>query len=1173
MLLTVDQDKAAFAMLDGQLQKNFEEALEQLRRIYASHATEWAKFELNLVLCQSTDVPHTFHTKIEVDPYFCRKFIIDPKQLDTELKRLPFIPLSILKQISERPVSAQSFLVQHGVPSELARYTVIPHAKGNKRIIEECLRGDWGTPEKREHPGEQFVGPTTADTSVQIRLKSLEICGFRAYRKKLDFDLDADIVVLFGPNGFGKTSFFDAIDFACTGSVARFDERFGRDVQRLMMSLKNLDSSLQDCYVAATLSIDGKEISIKRYLESRAKVTLDDDTEPRKQALLKIAGLSEKASDIRVENLIRLFRATHLFGQEYQSLTCDFRKESTLSEDIVSRMLALQDYVQGIDKTSQITTDLRRQIQEKKTRIASMEKDLVSKQIQIHDLQKLRNSIEQPQAVTQMGKEIAIRVVKAGIDIGDSTLDEKTARGWRSLVGAKIASLERRASIVNEILRKYPEYLDCKEKLAETLASLSKVTTSLDDVNKRIKEVQVKWGSADAQIEKKLDEEKTILSEKDNLDWFLAVRLKYIASTDGAKKQSLLYNDVNDKLTTVSSRLAFLESQREPLLDAIKDKRTQIDDFRKNVDDLDRLCAEIENWQSWVDQEKLAVSELQVLDGQLAGLEREMSLKQQEFLTAEKYYTELGSHLAGMQALESELQQLLLGLEDHIVNNICPACGASYASKDELIEKLHKCRGSDSEELSKLRQAHGEAKLKYEQLRAVTLDMQNRIQDSTQKHDKTVQELDELHDKISQYEERLLAFGIQATTRDVEVSVNTERKRALDAISTSQRELENLLSQAGLNESELSGLKDKQVGLLATMHEISARQESLKGQVATITQEALDRRVSMTMTKGAAAKRLTKIAQLIQANQKELQAARAEADRVKEELNLLETKKHNLQKEVDGLSNVRDSQTECVDDVKRLTIEIGLSEVDANRIQEIYSQVSQQVRELNVLHDDLSNLEMALNNAEMSGTSARIAKEKSDLEQITKSEKQILRELDDWCVYFQTIREELEQLRSQALEKHIESYGPLSSSIQKRLRSVYGFGDVNLRVHKGTIIAEVERSGHIGLSPSDYFSESQIQIAMLSLFLSANLTQNWSRFCPILLDDPVEHFDDLNSYALVGLIKRLASRRRYGRQFIVSTCDERLYRLMRQQFNTIDGKVAYYKFAALGETGPTIELT
>lgn len=126
-------------------------------------------------------------------------------------------------------------------------------------------------------------------------------------------------------------------------------------------------------------------------------------------------------------------------------------------------------------------------------------------------------------------------------------------------------------------------------------------------------------------------------------------------------------------------------------------------------------------------------------------------------------------------------------------------------------------------------------------------------------------------------------------------------------------------------------------------------------------------------------------------------------------------------------------------------------------------------------------------------------------------------------------------------------------------------------MQKGGIRVEVQREGYKNILPSDFFSESQIQIVMLSLFLSANLTQNWSRFLPVLLDDPVEHFDDLNSYALVGLIKRLVSKPTISRQFIISTCDERLYKLFRQRLDTIDNRVVYYKFISIGEKGPIIE--
>jgi len=93
---------------------------------------------------------------------------------------------------------------------------------------------------------------------------------------------------------------------------------------------------------------------------------------------------------------------------------------------------------------------------------------------------------------------------------------------------------------------------------------------------------------------------------------------------------------------------------------------------------------------------------------------------------------------------------------------------------------------------------------------------------------------------------------------------------------------------------------------------------------------------------------------------------------------------------------------------------------------------------------------------------------------------------------------------------------------------------------------------------------------MLSLFVSAAITQTWSQFLPVLLDDPVAHFDDMNSYAFLDLVRELVAEPGKGRQFIISTCDERLYRLMRQKFKRMDGKAIFYTVEAMTEKGPRI---
>jgi DNA repair exonuclease SbcCD ATPase subunit len=57
-----------------------------------------------------------------------------------------------------------------------------------------------------------------------MRLRTLEVSGFRAFAARQVFDLDADAIIVVGPNGQGKTSLFDAIFWAVAGSIPRLGD-------------------------------------------------------------------------------------------------------------------------------------------------------------------------------------------------------------------------------------------------------------------------------------------------------------------------------------------------------------------------------------------------------------------------------------------------------------------------------------------------------------------------------------------------------------------------------------------------------------------------------------------------------------------------------------------------------------------------------------------------------------------------------------------------------------------------------------------------------------------------------------------------------------------------------------------------------------------------------------
>ena len=100
-----------------------------------------------------------------------------------------------------------------------------------------------------------------------MRLRSATIEGFRGFVKKASIDLDADVIILQGPNGVGKTSLLDAILWVLTGRIDRFSERgspvslYAREgIARVELILRDRDS---DIVVARTTDGDKDSIRIR----------------------------------------------------------------------------------------------------------------------------------------------------------------------------------------------------------------------------------------------------------------------------------------------------------------------------------------------------------------------------------------------------------------------------------------------------------------------------------------------------------------------------------------------------------------------------------------------------------------------------------------------------------------------------------------------------------------------------------------------------------------------------------------------------------------------------------------------------------------------------------------------------------------------------------------------
>ena len=63
-----------------------------------------------------------------------------------------------------------------------------------------------------------------------MKIKKILIYNFKNFRHKTVIDFSEDITFLVGPNGFGKTTIFDAIELGLTGNLSRINKVTGENI-------------------------------------------------------------------------------------------------------------------------------------------------------------------------------------------------------------------------------------------------------------------------------------------------------------------------------------------------------------------------------------------------------------------------------------------------------------------------------------------------------------------------------------------------------------------------------------------------------------------------------------------------------------------------------------------------------------------------------------------------------------------------------------------------------------------------------------------------------------------------------------------------------------------------------------------------------------------------------
>src|SRR5688572_11247548 len=92
-----------------------------------------------------------------------------------------------------------------------------------------------------------------------IRLEQLSISAFRGIPGHLNLNLEAPLNLIFAPNGTGKTSICDAVEWVLTGAIKRLDPASADDPLRCRFSPETTQT-----VVSATIKIGDDRLRIER---------------------------------------------------------------------------------------------------------------------------------------------------------------------------------------------------------------------------------------------------------------------------------------------------------------------------------------------------------------------------------------------------------------------------------------------------------------------------------------------------------------------------------------------------------------------------------------------------------------------------------------------------------------------------------------------------------------------------------------------------------------------------------------------------------------------------------------------------------------------------------------------------------------------------------------------
>ena len=1008
-----------------------------------------------------------------------------------------------------------------------------------------------------------------------MKIKHVFIQAFRLFGKvpvnltsTLDPNKASNFVAIYAPNGFGKTSFFDAMEFCVTKSIQRvsvnFKENFKVDQEQGSTTFIH-NKDFPKLPIDIVMNFEGHD-DIRTTCNPQDECSMlkgNGDNLYFRNAVLSQDWFSEFLSTSSAEQRFKIF--TDYFV-ETKDLLDYYRRLSTAS------------------------TSFNRMVIKTNKEVKSLKKEIDGK----------------------LDAGVILQIEDGVKKLADNGISVR----WEGKLDAEALTVLRMESdnLIAEIKAQ-------KEDIADKIANLNLVSVGNDQIIS-IQELE--------NFEKAIDEKKKQSTECENWLQRLNVYLKAENQVEERRKSLLLCQKEKDRLVYLTDNyepfnkihqgVVQLSRDKELLLKKIANNHILLDDKYKRKKQQDGILSDYQKERDSIQNKILKLHDRYV---ELASLlkmkvETEMSLASKEnslqktinqhdalvnqkeslcrlrisieeetidctigiYVDEVKFIKELNEKIHSKEeqllliekrisekgALENELQQLIISSHkvlEHLKGSKCPLCGTDFETQEKLLKNISEntvistALEEDLQEKNVLADKINQHKNSMSEKRKELFDkIEKEISEIIEKLKTVDTSVKQLSDEKEQLKSTLnnIVSKLAQDYGDIKGTIEEDKQKELKGLvkatetnitatqqilSGLEKEINQCLADITSHEDKIKDIDEKSIAL--SEDDFYVEYTSRLGD-EKLSEECLD---SWKNRLASIDKEIVQIGQQQKSSQCKLDELIKSGFR-KENAPSMKDKRNVLAEELSEKLNVWNNTLSFLMTVCMIPIE---GRAKSNEIKVAYESVLEATRKNQEKVDTkltlLNKYEVLLTLGEKYSTNevrkAELRNKEEQLKEETQKRDLINYERARLQKYLEDFVKGFFQL--DIINKLYNTIDPHPEYKQIDFKCDFKNKDPRLNVVMYSV-----KDGHDTIVPNLYFSTAQINILSFCIFLAkalyAKTDKNEDLGC-IFIDDPIQALDDINILSMIDLLRNVAYS--LDKQIILTTHDRNFFELLKKK--------------------------